>query len=150
MISLEGGGAFNLNSLKLGLGGSNYQVDGGFDLVTITGQKSANCQVDCANPTITLQVGYDWTPFVLSGFTGLSSVTVFQQILTDGGLPVLDQGGAPMVDPGWLAFDDIDYAVDPTGGLGGAIPEPASWALMIAGFGLLGAVLRRRAASAAV
>jgi hypothetical protein len=27
---------------------------------------------------------------------------------------------------------------------GGAVPEPASWALMIAGFGLSGAVLRRR------
>lgn len=28
--------------------------------------------------------------------------------------------------------------------LGGAVPEPASWALMIAGFGVVGAALRRR------
>ena len=28
--------------------------------------------------------------------------------------------------------------------LGGAVPEPASWALMISGFGMAGAMLRRR------
>lgn len=31
----------------------------------------------------------------------------------------------------------------------GAVPEPASWAMMIAGFGLVGAALRRRALAAA-
>jgi len=31
---------------------------------------------------------------------------------------------------------------------GGAIPEPASWAMLIAGFGLVGAVARRRATAA--
>lgn len=30
--------------------------------------------------------------------------------------------------------------------LGGAVPEPASWAMMIAGFGLVGASMRRRVA----
>lgn len=30
------------------------------------------------------------------------------------------------------------------GGIGGAVPEPATWGLMIAGFGLVGASLRRR------
>ena len=33
--------------------------------------------------------------------------------------------------------------------VGGAAPEPESWALMIAGFGLVGAALRRRHASVA-
>ena len=31
---------------------------------------------------------------------------------------------------------------------GGAVPEPATWALMIGGFGLAGAALRRRRATA--
>jgi hypothetical protein len=35
-------------------------------------------------------------------------------------------------------FDTITFS-------GGAIPEPASWAMMIAGFGLVGAAMRRRA-----
>jgi hypothetical protein len=32
---------------------------------------------------------------------------------------------------------------------GGAVPEPASWAMLIAGFGLVGAAQRRRKAVAA-
>jgi uncharacterized repeat protein (TIGR03803 family) len=34
--------------------------------------------------------------------------------------------------------------------VGGAVPEPASWAMLIAGFGLTGAAMRRRRVSAAV
>jgi hypothetical protein len=37
-----------------------------------------------------------------------------------------------------------------TGSFGGAIPEPASWALMIMGFGGVGAMIRRRKTSAAL
>lgn len=36
------------------------------------------------------------------------------------------------------------------GGGGGAVPEPATWATLIAGFGLTGAAMRRRRATAAV
>ena len=35
------------------------------------------------------------------------------------------------------------------GGIGGGVPEPATWALMLAGFGLVGSALRRRQALAA-
>ena len=38
--------------------------------------------------------------------------------------------------------------VNAIGGTGGAVPEPASWALMIGGFGMAGAALRRRRAVA--
>jgi hypothetical protein len=38
---------------------------------------------------------------------------------------------------GWASIGDS---------AGSAVPEPASWALMISGFGLAGAVLRRRRA----
>jgi hypothetical protein len=31
----------------------------------------------------------------------------------------------------------------------GSVPEPASWAMMIAGFGLIGGAMRRRAAATA-
>ena len=42
----------------------------------------------------------------------------------------------------WTAFNDIT-----TGGA--AVPEPATWALMIGGFGMAGATLRRRRAAIA-
>ena len=38
--------------------------------------------------------------------------------------------------------------VNAIGGTGAAVPEPASWALMIGGFGMAGAALRRRRAVA--
>ena len=43
--------------------------------------------------------------------------------------------------PGGLGYDDFTFTV---GGVAGAVPEPASWAMMIAGFGLVGGAMRRR------
>jgi len=46
-----------------------------------------------------------------------------------------------------VAFEFDDFAATlaaSDGGAGGAVPEPASWAMLIAGFGLVGAVARRR------
>ena len=45
-------------------------------------------------------------------------------------------------DPAGLGFDDFTFT---PGANGGGVPEPAAWALMIAGFGLAGSALRRRA-----
>lgn len=48
-----------------------------------------------------------------------------------------------------LDFNDLSYDTDTVVGLtftGGAVPEPAAWALMIAGVGLIGGGLRRRRA----
>jgi hypothetical protein len=42
-----------------------------------------------------------------------------------------------------LEFDNITAAVG-TGKEGGSVPEPATWIAMIAGFGLLGVLMRRR------
>jgi hypothetical protein len=56
---------------------------------------------------------------------------------------------------GDLAFDEGGFdalaldALAVGGPIGGVIPEPASWALMILGFGLVGATARRRRAAAA-
>lgn len=54
-------------------------------------------------------------------------------------------GGYDMVkliqnNGGGFELDDV------TVGTAGAVPEPASWAMMIAGFGLVGATMRRRRA----
>jgi hypothetical protein len=172
-FSATDGSAFNLQSMKLGLGDDNDQVDGGYDLVTVTGVKSANCTYSCGPVSMTLQVTNDWQTFDFSGFTGLASVTVYQQIYTVDGVPTLDPGSIannqyityldqtygydipipPItnIDNGWLALDSVSFEQDPTGGVGvpgGPVPEPAAWTLMIAGFGLAGSALRRRRAVA--
>ena len=48
-------------------------------------------------------------------------------------------------------FDKISVTTEPgLGGSSGGVPEPATWALMISGFGMAGVMLRRRRALAAI
>ena len=50
---------------------------------------------------------------------------------------------APGIQNGAQVYATFDWTQSPAG-----VPEPASWALMIGGFGLAGAALRRRASAA--
>ncbi|GEM_PF-1191330 len=61
---------------------------------------------------------------------------------------VRGQGGAYRY---WVDQNSRGLSVRPNPTTGaGAVPEPASWALLIAGFGLVGGVLRRRTAGTVV
>jgi hypothetical protein len=70
------------------------------------------------------------------------------QVANDLGI-VVDEGYyaliGPSVDYGTNQWSPGTWAIRNTGG---GVPEPASWALMIAGFGALGAALRRRRTNA--
>ena len=52
-------------------------------------------------------------------------------------------------DPEYLSNYSLSFSDGVGNGLGIAVPEPGSWSLMIGGFGLAGAALRRRRAAAA-
>ncbi len=132
-------GAFNLWYLKIGLGDGNV---GGTDTVTIIGVSGADCVTLC-NPTMTIDVTNHFQLITLDGFTDLTKVIISQQLT-----------GANTVDTGWLGFDDFSYtAFDPNGDNppgerpspvpAANVPEPSAWALMIVGFGGVGALLRR-------
>ncbi len=101
--------------------------------------------------------------FVLGDtYTISGDFAVVSAIGTGGAIPASD----PTADAAWFSgnYSLIDYALgagtysisitgDGAGGLpaglfvqvlDGVVPEPASWAMMIAGFGLVGVVARRR------
>ncbi len=72
-----------------------------------------------------------------AGFTGQTDEDRFYGATNAGGISRLVISNPPGIE-----IDHIQY------GFAAAIPEPASWAMMIAGFGLAGAVARRRASAA--
>ena len=91
--------------------------------VTTVINTTQGCVFDFSAVTVT---GCGWTKYTLS-FTG----TARSVVLAGGGV-----------------FDDLTFGAP--GNVSGPVPEPASWALLIAGFGLTGAALRRRRAIPAV
>ena len=75
-------------------------------------------------------IGQQATAFfkINAGLAGLSSFLL--TIPTGSSGAVLYRTGAKLIEDG--------------GGTAGAVPEPANWAMLIAGFGLVGASMRRR------
>lgn len=152
--------AFNLWYLKIGLGDGNL---GAADLVTIRGTSAAGCVGVLCDPTMQVLVTPHFQLISLENFTNLISVTIDQQVVTDQSIvsnphlpgdPPLVSGPDGLIDSGWLGFDDFSYtAFDPNGDNPPGekpppvpatnVPEPGAWALMIVGFGGIGAVLRR-------
>ena len=71
-------------------------------------------------------------------FTGLEQKFT---ILSNDEFPINEQDP---IGPDPRTYNTAFFYYDGTATLGGGAPEPAAWALMIAGFGLCGAALRRR------
>jgi hypothetical protein len=78
----------------------------------------------------------------------LSGLTIFGR--TDGGVSYRDSftytlyNGTNMVGTGALDATGLTHSASVSFDTGGAVPEPASWALMLGGFGAIGGALRVR------
>jgi MYXO-CTERM domain-containing protein len=60
--------------------------------------------------------------------------------------PTADIGGFKIIGTGNTAFTIDDFSYGVAGQVTTPVPEPAEWALLLAGLGALGAWRRRRAA----
>lgn len=92
---------------------------------------------------ITLEVIQFWLAGSRGGF---DAHTADLQFFSAYG-PQLFSGptSSPVLLQGEFVTSGGDLSINP---VGGSVPEPASWALMILGFGLAGATLRRRSPQA--
>jgi hypothetical protein len=83
------------------------------------------------------------TPFTATPVSGAGNFSVLLQPFTSYSFGLLNYGNitGAITDRNASALFTMDWSIN---GGGNAIPEPASWAMLIAGFGLIGAVARRR------
>lgn len=118
---------------------------------------SSGGEVD--NPDIVLVGGVLTTAPVMVGVGAPVNISIFLSMFGQGpgGMDALFEHSLDFVrgqdvftlPAGFTAEDPDAFIVDNRFTPPGAVPEPASWALMIAGFGLAGAMLRHRKAQAA-
>jgi hypothetical protein len=97
------------------------------------------------------QAGVDETSPIQLGFTsGFANYYVdvvgIEALHASSALGFATLGGSESL-PHLITASGHDYSSIPIGG-GGGVPEPAAWAMLITGFGLAGAMARRRRAAA--
>jgi hypothetical protein len=125
-----------------------------FDDAVFVGQQTSGITVNSLNMVVGSTVGYGYfTPSGTMHIGGISAGVSGVFSGSDDFLLVL--GGAQTASPTFAALTYTSSAfpgaafLSTTGSLveTPAVPEPATWATMLAGFGLLGASMRRRSAA---
>ena len=94
-------------------------------------------------------VSSDYINFVFLGVALDNASTAFDLASIGFASPVVAVKIVGLDNFGGSPGFDVDYIQVLPGSIGGAVPEPASWALMIAGFGLVGTTMRRRSPATA-
>lgn len=103
---------------------------------------------DANSLTVTLLSNVTWTSAVFNGWQFVNNSNVFDAISSVTGIDpsrVSVSGNTLSVNWESLAFTPESQIVINFG----VVPEPASWMMLIGGFGLVGAAMRRRAAVSA-
>ncbi|MFN7174747.1 MAG: PEPxxWA-CTERM sorting domain-containing protein [Thermaurantiacus tibetensis] len=145
------------NALTIGLGEGRYQLrftDGLFTAYNANGRAAAGCDRAGANCRFGWQTETIVTLHPADG-SAATSFAIGSPVLyrtPEGALAALADRVFELVVPAGgakLSFHVRDDSpANNRGGvslaIAGAVPEPATWAMLIAGFGLVGAAARRR------
>ncbi len=116
--------------------GNRSDAGGIYDIYDLSGNiLTANFITSAGSST---GIAYDGANFVVSNVFG-SSLSYFNG--TTGAF--INTVNLTSSAGGFLIEDlSVDYAARPD--TGGAVPEPATWAMMLAGFGMIGGAMRHR------
>lgn len=147
--NLLGGSTDKLSDQAAGLKAIGFDWNGDWSAIT---------KIDSLNGSKTLDFGkmlygttYLGLHFGGGGPTGVGNGTAFYKIDVSDGLQQVAlkyQGSSGAV----LYSTGPKPVVPPPGGggTGGVVPEPATWAMMLGGFGLLGGMIRRKRRTQAI
>lgn len=133
------------------LGGYTVSLDTLAQTITLTGavadfadySYSALTITDISDVTITSLSTIQFAP--LFDTTDFSFVPTPQLSFTSNSISIIFGSAVAGGDTFEFNFDGTGQAIFAyNGGGNGVVPEPASWAMLIAGFGLIGATMRRR------
>ena len=119
------------------------------------GDTQPDIDIDFVNPFNNALDGYT-TSFSIFNFDGLIKATAYDALgailgttqtfngtLAFSGIGNISRVNLLSLDQDPTTMDDLQFE-DVVGVIGGGVPEPATWAMMLAGFGLIGAAMRRR------
>ncbi len=155
----------SINAVSYGPSGyANGVVSGGNSACACASDFSQPFQSISSTSSFTLESGYftsAWNDGATLTVIGLSGATTLFSTTAE-----LNTTAPLFLTFNWSGIDSVRFSIaggvqSPLPGGGnyfavdnlsidtGAVPEPASWALMIAGFGLVGAAMRRRALATA-
>lgn len=129
------------------------------DLISITGAGLATVQGPMSDLSVTFAKAWDDVTFAFTGESGgLFSLSVNGTDFGFCSICVLDGKGEQKFTLSGSGITDLDFSFNPdiqdakqfrVDNLStSAVPEPASWALMLIGFGAIGGAMRRRRAVA--
>jgi hypothetical protein len=131
--------------ITLDTGGTATLSGGGFDIVEMLGEGTSSQSVDgkatppailfsgSASSSSTLTSGF--APFLGTGTTSLNFGSTSQ--FSTGKINSVDVTASPLIGGSYTVTYDYSAAV-------AAVPEPATWALMVVGIGMVGGSMRRR------
>lgn len=149
--SLGGVGSNGISSIGVGISqsvattiGNTYRLTFGYsgengpNLATVLG-------VSIGSMTTPFQVTSTNTGFFTRPFTTATLNYVATSALTPISFTLLGTNEVGLIGNNDPLIDGVSFEQI---AVGGAVPEPATWAMMIVGFGAIGGVMRRRAAMA--
>jgi hypothetical protein len=144
--------------------GSTYAAQG----IVFTDAEFKQCGGGCPTPAFGIFISSaNYSSPITATFTGTARDFSFANVSNSGGTAVAYGSGGTLLEtinfaayPGSFSFTSNNIASVVFSGsqfgvdnfsytLNGAVPEPATWALMILGFGAVGGAMRRRQSVAA-
>ncbi|QXQ06200.1 PEPxxWA-CTERM sorting domain-containing protein [Sphingosinicellaceae bacterium] len=135
-------GVFSAVSGSTGLALCAFQADCSGTLIIDFAKPVSNLTFNYSDDDVTSTLGFEGSSTTAS-FTGqlfADGDPLTQDVFNLSIVPNITQLIVFSNDPGGVIFDNFSF----TTSVAGEVPEPATWAMMIVGFGAVGGSLRRR------